>query len=53
MIQITTKQLPNGYYLTESFINNKLISSCCSLDREYTIKEENKVCEIAKRNLRK
>jgi hypothetical protein len=53
MIQITTKQLDNGYYLTQMFINGKLSSSCRSLNREYTIKEENKVCGIVKRNLKK
>jgi hypothetical protein len=53
MIQITTKQLESGYYLTESVLNGRVISSCVSLDREFTIKEENKVCGIVKQNLRK
>jgi hypothetical protein len=53
MIQITTKQLASGYYLTESILNGKVISSCCSLNREYTIKAENEIVKITKDNLRK
>jgi hypothetical protein len=53
MIEITTEQLPSGYYKTESFINKKPFSSCTSLDREYTIKEVEKDCKIAKENLKR
>lgn len=53
MITITTSQKPSGYYLTESFVNGKPFSSCASLDRDYTIKEVEKDCKIAKTNLSK
>jgi hypothetical protein len=53
MIEIVTTELASGYFKTTSFINSKPFSSCISLDREYTIKEVEKDCKIAKENLKK
>ena len=55
MITMTTKEQPNGYYITEAFITGKEkpITNCGSLNREYTIKEVEKYCAIVKKNLQK
>lgn len=51
MIRIETTQLNNDYFESQAFVRGKLISTCRSLDKEYTIKEVNIYCELIKEKM--